>query len=241
MHKATTTEPPQRTETDLSANQAYPARNEPASQTNNRRRRAYILEWLDYSSKYGLGYRLSNECLGVLFNDGTRMVYHPEGDFFQYIDKWSPEGERVQLYRPALHPVELREKVMLLQRFRGYFDGQKARDGVAHPGARELDWRDVMEHLGNGRVLTHVEQWASSEHARMFRLSNKVVQVVFTDKTAMVFRCDSDRVVYVDRKRRKWEMTVGEAMRAESPEVVRRFDYSKALILHAFNSNELDA
>ena len=37
---------------------------------------------LDYSSKYGLGYLLSNGSTGVYLNDSTKMVSHPKNMYF---------------------------------------------------------------------------------------------------------------------------------------------------------------
>ena len=33
-----------------------------------------IKKWIDYSSKYGIGYLLSNGNIGVYFNDGTKIL-----------------------------------------------------------------------------------------------------------------------------------------------------------------------
>ncbi len=38
----------------------------------------WISKWVDYSNKYGLGYQLSDGSVGVLFNDGTKMVLAPD-------------------------------------------------------------------------------------------------------------------------------------------------------------------
>ena len=34
----------------------------------------FVVKWYDYSSKYGLGYVLSNGAVGVCFNDGTKLI-----------------------------------------------------------------------------------------------------------------------------------------------------------------------
>lgn len=34
----------------------------------------YVKKWVDYSSKYGLGYLLSNGYTGVFFNDSTKII-----------------------------------------------------------------------------------------------------------------------------------------------------------------------
>jgi len=34
----------------------------------------WVKRWVDYSSKYGLGYLLSNGCFGVFFNDSSKII-----------------------------------------------------------------------------------------------------------------------------------------------------------------------
>ena len=34
----------------------------------------FVHKWVDYSSKYGLGYLLSNDIVGLHFNDNTKML-----------------------------------------------------------------------------------------------------------------------------------------------------------------------
>lgn len=36
-----------------------------------------VIKWYDYSSKYGLGYVLSNGAVGVFFNDGVKLIAPP--------------------------------------------------------------------------------------------------------------------------------------------------------------------
>lgn len=40
-----------------------------------------MAKWVDYSDKYGLGYQLSDESVGVLFNDLTKMVLDNHAQF----------------------------------------------------------------------------------------------------------------------------------------------------------------
>jgi len=34
----------------------------------------WISKWVDYSDKYGFGYQLCDEGIGVVFNDSTKLV-----------------------------------------------------------------------------------------------------------------------------------------------------------------------
>ena len=42
-----------------------------------------ISKWVDYSSKYGIGFKLTNGCYGVLFNDSTKMILN--GNCFDFV------------------------------------------------------------------------------------------------------------------------------------------------------------
>ena len=40
----------------------------------------WISKWVDYSDKYGLGYQLCDNSVGVLFNDSTRLILTNNGE-----------------------------------------------------------------------------------------------------------------------------------------------------------------
>jgi len=47
----------------------------------------WVKKWVDYSSKYGLGYLLSNQATGVFFNDSTKIIIDPNGHTFYYYER----------------------------------------------------------------------------------------------------------------------------------------------------------
>ena len=52
-----------------------------------------VVQYVDYSTKYGVGYKLSNGQYGVLFNDSTKIVLDHNQFHFDYIQKpTSPSG-----------------------------------------------------------------------------------------------------------------------------------------------------
>uniref|UniRef100_W5MEL5 Serine/threonine-protein kinase PLK n=1 Tax=Lepisosteus oculatus TaxID=7918 RepID=W5MEL5_LEPOC len=52
----------------------------------------WISKWVDYSDKYGLGYQLCDNSVGVLFNDSTRLIMYNDGDSLQYIERNNSES-----------------------------------------------------------------------------------------------------------------------------------------------------
>jgi polo-like kinase 1 len=82
-----------------------------------------VKKWVDYSTKYGLGYLLSDGCTGVYFNDSTKIIVDRSGENFEYIEK--KPGDKVDTinsYKMTDYPAEreLQKKVTLLQHFRNY-------------------------------------------------------------------------------------------------------------------------
>lgn len=45
----------------------------------NSKQEIWVKKWVDYSTKYGLGYLLSNGSTGVYFNDSTKIILEPKG------------------------------------------------------------------------------------------------------------------------------------------------------------------
>lgn len=92
----------------------------------------WIKKWVDYSSKYGLGYLLSNNATGVFFNDSTKIVLdftcqgtNGKNVFYYYERKpISPTEKQDVMTTHSLldFPKELQKKVTLLQHFRSYLE-----------------------------------------------------------------------------------------------------------------------
>ena len=88
-----------------------------------------VSKFVDFSSKYGLGYKLSNGNYGVLFNDSTKIVTVSQDLFwFCYIERvkstpYSEATETVQYYNFYDYPANINKKVVLLQHFKSYLEG----------------------------------------------------------------------------------------------------------------------
>jgi len=51
----------------------------------------FVKKWVDYSTKYGLGYYLSNHATGVCFNDETKLILDPNGNHIDYMERRSDD------------------------------------------------------------------------------------------------------------------------------------------------------
>lgn len=198
----------------------------------------WVTRYVDYSSKYGLGFLLSDGSAGVYFNDATKIVLEPAGLAFDYVERArrsSPavevEGERQgggaragaaasekppPRVRHTLEdfPPELQKKVTLLNHFRGYLHELVKKDegaggvlstagrrGGTGDGGRDeaTPARGGGGQGAGGEPLTFLKKWLRTRNAILFRLSNRTVQVVFSDHTEILLSKDARVITFVDK------------------------------------------
>lgn len=105
---------------------------------------------------------------------------------------------------------EFQKKVTLLQHFRNYLYA----DSKIEPRAEE--------ERPAGAPLCYVKKWMKTRHAIMFRLSNKIVQVNFTDKTEIILSSEQKLVTYVNIKGEKSEYPLATALDSRNVEMAKR-------------------
>ena len=75
-----------------------------------------------------------------------------------------------------------------------------------------------------------------TKHASLLRLSNKIVQVAFNDKTEIILSSESKLVTYVNKKGERLEYAIGNALDSDNTEMARRLKYTKEILTHMLNT-----
>uniref|UniRef100_A0A0N5ADM0 Serine/threonine-protein kinase PLK n=1 Tax=Syphacia muris TaxID=451379 RepID=A0A0N5ADM0_9BILA len=125
----------------------------------------WISKWVNYSNKYGLGYQLCDNSVGIIFNDNTKLVLDAAGKQVQYTERDNSE----QYFTLPSYPVELRKKIKLLNYFRNYMSNCLRGTG-ANISSKEGD------ELAR---LPYLRMWFQTNAAIVFYMSNGVVQMNF--------------------------------------------------------------
>uniref|UniRef100_A0A2K6N4X6 Serine/threonine-protein kinase PLK n=1 Tax=Rhinopithecus bieti TaxID=61621 RepID=A0A2K6N4X6_RHIBE len=148
----------------------------------------WVSKWVDYSDKYGLGYQLCDNSVGVLFNDSTRLILYNDGDSLQYIERDGTES----YLTVSSHPNSLMKKITLLKYFRNYMSEHLLKAG-ANITPREGD------ELAR---LPYLRTWFRTRSAIILHLSNGSVQInFFQDHTKLILCPLMAAVTYIDEKR----------------------------------------
>lgn len=212
-----------------------------APQGNIRGPDVWVKKWVDYSSKYGLGYLLSSKATGVFFNDSTKIILDAGGYYFDYYERRASDkkdigkGHRLQDY-----PKELQKKVTLLQHFRSYLEGSdKEKEMKLEEEERKACEPSSLEPpLRKNDQIVYVKKWMRTRHAIMFRLSNKIVQVNFQDHTEIILSSESKVVTYVNKKGERLTYPLSTAMESSNMEMAKRLKYTKDILTHMLNNND---
>jgi len=183
-----------------------------------------VKKWIDYSSKYGLGYILSDGNVGVYFNDSTKIIYKPNGANFIYIERNS--AEKTEIITPHVFSEEftkdLNKKVILLQHFKAYLLEEKKNEPVERKESENIDEKKYV----------YVKKWMKTKHAILFRLSNKIVQVSFLDQTEIILSSETKIVTYMDKKGQLSTYPLNTALDSSNLEMTKRLKYTKQILMH---------
>ena len=219
--------------TDRNSAPGFRANNQlPQATPAQRDNEVWVKKWVDYSSKYGLGYCLSNEATGVFFNDSTKICLDPNGFHFDYMERRSADRQDIgREYTLVDYPKELQKKVTLLQHFRSYLEGTEK----PNPNARVPE--EVTRRQRRIQDVVYVKKWMRTRHAIMFRLSNKVVQVNFQDHTEIMLSSETKVVTYVNKRGERSTYPLNSAMESANLEMVKRLKYTKDILTHMLNQN----
>lgn len=146
----------------------------------------WISKWVDYSSKYGFAYQLSDGSFGVIFNDLTKMSVDPTGQHVQYVDE---SGCEAPLMLNAV-PRNLKKRLKLSTRFRSYMVKklEKAGSGIKN------------RPCGNPPSL---DSWLRTKSAIALLMSDGTFQLnFFRDHTKIIICSSATSVCFIDKSRK---------------------------------------
>ena len=181
----------------------------------------FLRKWVE-AEKYGFGYILSNENVGVYFNDNTKILYKPNGNNFVYIDN----NENAIFYKFGQElSKDLNKKVIVLRNFKGYLF-EETKD------TKELN---IGEGIHENQYI-YLRRFVKTRHSILFRLSNKTVQISFHDNTEIILSHESKTVTYINKRGEKFLYPLNIALESDNKEMTKRLRYTKKILLQMLTS-----
>ncbi|XP_051157827.1 serine/threonine-protein kinase polo [Leptopilina boulardi] len=147
----------------------------------------WISKWVDYSDKYGFGYQLSDDGVGVMYNDGTRLIMLANGHNIHYINR---DGKELY-YTASNYPSSLEKKMKLLNFFLRYMTEHLMKAG----GAVAVKQSDSLSRI------PYMNQWFRTQTAVVMQLTNGSVQINFQDHSKIIMCPLMAAVTYIDKEK----------------------------------------
>uniref|UniRef100_A0A8C9X3V6 Serine/threonine-protein kinase PLK n=1 Tax=Sander lucioperca TaxID=283035 RepID=A0A8C9X3V6_SANLU len=149
----------------------------------------WVTKWVDYSNKYGFGYQLSNQSIGVLFNEGTRLSLCDQRKTVHYC---LPDNKYFTFPADSL-PEQLRSQKQIVELMANYMEQNLMEGG-------DLHCEDQVS--GCPPLLL---QWVKTDHALVMLFNNGTLQVNFYADHTKIILCkssdDSYLLTYISRER----------------------------------------
>ncbi|EPX70602.1 PLK protein kinase Plo1 [Schizosaccharomyces octosporus yFS286] len=163
----------------------------------------FITKWVDYSNKYGLGYQLSNESVGVHFNDQTSLVFSADENVIEYITHQKNSEAKHTVFSTSKVPDALKNKIYLLKHFKSYMVQNLSR-AVQDETLDDID-------IKNAGSMVFMHNYLRTRQAIMFRLSNGTYQFNFVDHVKVVVSPGVQGIMVLDKEKEKMVFTLEEA------------------------------
>lgn len=84
----------------------------------------------------------------------------------------------------------------------------------------------------NSNSIFYIKKFIKVQHATLFRLSNKLIQVCFVDKTELIMSTESSDFYFRNKNGDELLESIQSIMNSENSELIKRIKYSKNLLIH---------
>merc|ERR1719272_2103230 len=99
----------------------------------------------------------------------------------------------------------------------------------------------ISAQSGKASEQPYVKKWMQNDRAILFQLSNKIVQVVFFDKTEAVLSsrahstANNSTVVYVDKQKKRCTYPMSSIIDVPNAELAKRLRYTKDILVQVLS------
>ncbi|THH31055.1 hypothetical protein EUX98_g3134 [Antrodiella citrinella] len=164
--------------------------------------KVFIVSWLDYANKYGMGYATSDGSVGVHFNDSTHLILSPDKSHFDYVTSRRQGIVYVRKnYTISQYPDEIKSKVFLLKYFEQYIMDRLY-------NATDYTFEDV----DCTRGMAFVQKYLRIKHVVLFKMSHDVLQFNFYDHSKVILSSRGLLVTHIDKDSVISRWTLSEVM-----------------------------
>ncbi|KAH7929999.1 Pkinase-domain-containing protein [Leucogyrophana mollusca] len=164
--------------------------------------KVFIVSWVDYCNKYGMGYALTDGSVGVHFNDSTTLILSADKHHFDYISSRRHGTVYVRKnHSVSDFPEDLKNKVYLLKHFERYIMDRLYGD-----------YEYTFEDINRSKGMDFVQKYLRMKHVIVFKMSHDVLQFNFYDHSKVILSSQGLLVTHIDKNYKISRYSLSEIM-----------------------------
>uniref|UniRef100_A0A8C1SYI6 Serine/threonine-protein kinase PLK n=1 Tax=Cyprinus carpio TaxID=7962 RepID=A0A8C1SYI6_CYPCA len=183
----------------------------------------WVTKWVDYSNKYGFGYQLSDNTVGVLFNNGTHMSLLSDK---KTVHQYAALGQR-SVFSVIEAPEYAVAQVTILKYFAHYMEENL------------MDGGDMISEPDTQKTRIYLLQWLKSDRALLMLFNDGTFQVNFYhDHTKLILCTQQDEylLTYINEERTSTTFQLSMLLSAGCTADLRsRLEYALNMLLQRCN------
>ena len=192
----------------------------------------YILHYLDYNSKVGVGYLLNNDYIGVYYRDKSIMTINKnKNNEIYYKNK---EEEFFSTYKTNdINDIShlLNNKYKILNHFIDHFDGLQKKEGNKNDST-DIQAKD-MNKVNDKSNIIYVDKLIINENCIFFKLSNQTEQTFFKDDIQIII--STEYLTYIDQNKNKYNLLLKDITNNPIQKLTSRFKYIRYIYVKSIN------
>ena len=204
-----------------------------------------ISKYYDYSSKFGFVYFINNTHIGICFNDYSNILRHMSKDQNDQDLANTNNYDYIYLEKDAQSTQNFDE--IGLENYLGSkntskdiikkFDIFKHIVNKHLPDFEKLKREKFIHPIvndGNSTMsrLFFVKKYLVSKNAILFRLSNKLIQIMFNDQTEIIFSTETNDFIYKNKKGEEEQESIQNAMNGDNQDVIKKIKIAKNMLIY---------
>ena len=181
----------------------------------------YILDYIDYSSQYGVGYLLNNDYIGVYYRDKAIMTLNKnKNDEIHYKDK---DKESLTKYKTNEIPESLDNKYKILNNFIKNLQKKEKEKN-------EIQTKDINK-VNDKEDIIYVDKLIINKNCTFFKLSNQTEHTFFRDKIQIII--STEYLTYIDENKNKYNLLLKDVANNPIQLLTNRFKYIRYIYVQS--------
>ena len=208
--------------------------------------RRKISKYFDYSSKFGFVYFINNTHIGICFNDYSNILRHMNKDQneqdlantnnydYIYLEKnaqSSQNFDEIELENYLASKNTSKEIIKKFEIFKVMVN-KHLKDFEEVKKQKFINNATTYNNDGVVNKLFFVKKFLISKNAILFRLSNKLIQIFFSDNTEVTFSTETTDFMFKNKKGEEEQESIQNAMSGDDNDLIKKIKVAKNLLIY---------